>query len=315
MSHFLFSSPGQHLTDPRLIHQDATAIHLPFMMPAPAPDDLLPPDVLGDPSCPASTPLRLPQSAPVRITVGNRRRSAQSAVVLHRALLWESRWTVRDEFGVAHPVTTTPGYDDMEVDPPLGADILCNEQDTLDDDIRTILGALVNQTDKWELFCDCFSMCLSALYILYMPSLPAIEEQLKHSPSKSISKLLAPSDTGLFPTLQPTGNVSHTEECKALAALNFSARFVSDLSMAFNKGLESDPGRLLETVVAPAIQTCGVSLEVFLRLGDVVPGAAERFDSIWRSMGWFAKRWGMGGEFSGLSISHCDDKNVTDESE
>jgi hypothetical protein len=289
------------LTDLRLIHQDPVAEKLPYIMPAPAPNDLLPPDMVGDTSFDTFPPLRLPQSAPIRITVGNRRRSAQSAVVLHRALLWGSRWTVRDENGTVHPLTTTPSNNDMELDPSLAADTRYEEQDSLDTAIRDILVAMVNQTDKWELFCDCFSMCLSALYLLYTPALPAVEEHLKHVPPEDRRKLFTPI-VGLFPTFNPTGTAPHTKECKALAAVSFSARFVSDLSMAFNKNLEIDPSRLTETVVAPAIQTCGVTLEVFLRLGDVFPDAAERFDSIWKSMAWFNKRWGMGGEFCRLCV-------------
>ena len=147
---------------------------------------------------------------------------------------------------------------------------------------------MVDQTDRWELFCDCFSMCLSAMYTLHVPSLPAIEEELQdHLPPSQL----------LRPPPPPLPNGRHS---KALAALVFTTGFVSDLSRAFNRGVEDDTSsRLAEGAVAtaPAIQTCGVCLEVFLRLGDAVPRAREGFESVWRSALWFTTRWGLGGEF------------------
>lgn len=280
------SAINTHLTDRRLIHQDATAKHLPFVVPTPAADDLLPPNRVGDISCSATSPLRLPLSAPVHITVGDRPRSAQSAVVLHRALLWESRWTFRDENGTLRPLPINPSYSDMDLDPSLTTSVRDHEQDSLDAAIRAILQAMVNQTDRWEIFCDCFSMCLSAMYTLYVPSLPAVESLLDHLPPNVLSRLLLTAP-----------DTPHARECKALAALNFSGRFMSDLSRAFNKGVESHPSKLAEMVVAPAIQTCGISLEVFLRLGEVVPDAREGLEGVRRAVLYFTTRWGLAGEF------------------
>jgi len=216
--------------------------------------------------------------------VGDRRRSAQSAVALHRALLWESRWTFRDPDGIVRPLP--PAYSNTNAGPTSTRD---QEQDALDASIRAILQAMVDQTDSWEVFCDCFSMCLSAMYALHVPSLPAIEELIVHH--------LLP--TPQLPQLPTTPCTRHARESKALAALIFSTGFVSDLSRAFNGALEGDPSsRLAEGAVAtaPAVQTCGVCLEVFLRLGDVVPAAREGFESVWRSAEWFTTRWGLGGE-------------------
>jgi hypothetical protein len=271
------------LTDRRLIHQDPTGKNLPFLMPAPAEDDLLPPNRTGDISCTTTPPLRLPLSAPASIMVGDRRRSAQSAAVLHRALVWESRWTFRDKKGITHPLAATNS--DTNSDGSLSgvSPLSEREQDALDAPIRAILQAMVDQTDKWEIFCECFSMCLSAMYTLYVPFLPAIEKLLDHTPPEQLSQLLSTPDT------------KYGKEAKALAALKFSARFVSDLSREFNKGLQTDPSKLAETVVAPAIQTCGISMEVFLRLGDLMPDARERFEGVWRSVLWFTQRWGLGG--------------------
>ncbi|KAB5539304.1 hypothetical protein GE09DRAFT_1138273 [Coniochaeta sp. 2T2.1] len=319
----------------QLIHQDPFAKHLPFILPAPEPDDLLPPDVENaDGSRPL--PLRLPQSTPAHILVENRRRSAQSAVVLHRALLWEARYSYHDADGIMHRLipTDAPSLDftfmdiDMAIDPLLqspptlstGA-LLDNtrtqEQNLLDDSTRALLAAMVNQTNNWELFCDCFSMCLSALYILHLPSLPSIESSLRYLGPLQLSQLLAPSPSQLHNIPRPTDPDQTTPSPlsvvpipiplpptahRALAALNFAARFVSDFAYEFNKGVKSDPRRLAETVVAPAIQTIGTSLEVFLRLGDVLPDAQDRFESIWEGACWFTTRWGSGGEFCPKSL-------------
>ncbi|KAB5571821.1 hypothetical protein GE09DRAFT_1216436 [Coniochaeta sp. 2T2.1] len=310
----------------QLIHQDPFAKHLPFIMPAPEPDDLLPPDV-ENANGSRPLPLRLPQSTPAYILVENRRRSAQSAVVLHRALLWEARYSYRDGDGIVHPlIPTTVGpslnFSSMDIDMPIDPSLQppptlstgplldnkrTQEQDLLDASTRALLAAMVNQTNNWELFCDCFSMCLSALYILHLPSLPSIESSLRYLPPSQLAQLLAPSPSQLHNIPHPTNPDPTTPPSlqavpipfpptahRALAALNFAARFVSDFAYEFNKGVKSDPRRLAETVVAPAIQTIGISLEVFLRLGDVLPDARDRFESIWEGACWFTTRWGSG---------------------
>lgn len=191
---------------------------LPFLMECPPSDALLPPDI-----SPGTNPTvsldSVSLSTPVHVSLKGFARRAQSAVLLHRALLWEAQRTEPDADGMTRHLRRVSDTRTVE---------------KLDREIRDTLTALMRQTERCEGMCDAYHMCRGAMFILYTPFLFTKE-------GTTIPSTLPSKQPVYDPSIQI---VAEPDEVKALAAVSFAVRFSADLSHTFLELVRENPAHV-----------------------------------------------------------------------
>ncbi|RYP66086.1 hypothetical protein DL771_007977 [Monosporascus sp. 5C6A] len=241
----------------QFIHKDDSANHLPFLLEAPTDTALLP-------ETPPTTSLESQPRHPISVAVGSTaltpfQLSAKTSSLLHRAL-----------------------QIDKERDPRPDKRPLINTFADLDGEIRQTSKALLEKIPRWETVLDCFSVLISALFTLYLPYLPIIEQTA------------------------PAALEADLELSTAVAALKFACRLSTDISCRVNQDLvgtgtatrkEDDPFAVL---AAPAGSTCYHVIIAFAGLSRIYPDERERCAEAiaekFESLHLFSYRWGLADE-------------------
>ncbi|KAI1850552.1 hypothetical protein JX265_004262 [Neoarthrinium moseri] len=254
----------------QFIHRDEVSKNLPFVLESPELTTLLPGSVtasncsrvVGHPGrfdvkyiCEPPPPPR--QRLPISVELNTRQMesfqlSAKVASLLHRALRHE------------HYVRTRPGYL-----PPV------NSFSSLDAEIRrATMTLLQDDVANWQVTLDCFAMCCSALFSLYLPYLPVLE-------TKSAAEIKQDADLSM-----------------ALAALRFAAQLSTDISCKVNADIKrGEEGVALKYIVAPAAPTCYLVVKTYASLRRIFPEewdhCQEAMVDKFESLRFFSYRWGI----------------------
>ncbi|KAK8114167.1 hypothetical protein PG999_006236, partial [Apiospora kogelbergensis] len=253
----------------QLIHRDDASTHLPFILETPEPGTLLPEPGhnlagrLQPGSCyesPGTAAQRLPVGADLNVASAESFQiSAKIASLLHRALRHNNETR---QHGTLPPVANFA---------------------PLDEEIRNMTLLLLKDATDWRYALDCFAMCCSALFTLYLPFLPIIG-------SKTAAQI----------------NES-TELRTALAALRFAAQMSSDITCKMNiEFSRSDQELSCRELAALAAPTCYVVVEVYTTLRNIFPQEYQKCqDAIldkYKSLKFFRCRWGIAGTLTTLVI-------------
>ncbi|KAK7914055.1 hypothetical protein PG985_011758 [Apiospora marii] len=238
------------------IHSDQPAMFLPFILESPQPSTCLPASSV---SCPRHHSPSFSYQPSQRTPVGKAitpdltaiQKAAQVANILHRALRWESE---RDKTAPLPPISVFSH---------------------LDGEIRTATQTLIEDHRNWEMEIDCFAMCVSALFTLYLPYMPSEE---MGSPSKSMIQ-------------------ENMDLACALAALKFACQIGIDIACRLYERLARNPGRG-HTVTAPSAATsCYLTCRGFAERWRFYPEEAEYLDGQIRdrfeSLQFFSGRWAI----------------------
>ncbi|KXJ90938.1 hypothetical protein Micbo1qcDRAFT_68198 [Microdochium bolleyi] len=247
----------------QFLHRDETATHLPFILETPAYNALLPemPILTSAPGWKVQTsghtqfPANSIRRQPVSVVLGNEdlgtfQLSAKCSSLLHRALRLD-----KERSSLPHMSTST--FSD------------------LDQELRRATQTLIERSMHWELMLDCFSMCISALFTLYLPYLPRIE-------TSSVAQIDADPELRI-----------------ALAALRFACKMSTDISCKINAEymLGGDNSSNVDVLSAPVGATCYLVIIVFSSFRRIFPdenlecqrAIAEKFESLRL----FSSRWGI----------------------
>ncbi|KAK7969419.1 hypothetical protein PG988_008492 [Apiospora saccharicola] len=247
----------------QLIHRDDASTHLPFILESPEPITLLPEPgqcstgrYQSGPSSSESlggSNRKLPVSASVNVaSMESFQISAKVASLLHRALRHNYETRMRMP-GTLPPVETFA---------------------PLDQEIRNVTATLLKDATDWRYALDCFAMCCSALFTLYIPFLPILESQT-------------------------TAQINANNELRtALAALRFAAQLSSDITCKMNSEVSAPDKELscreLAVLAAP---TCFLVVKVYTGLRSICPEEYQKCqDAIldkYKSLRIFRCRWGI----------------------
>jgi hypothetical protein len=247
------------LTSLRFIHKDEFAAHLPFLIEPPS--DLItlpeiPPYIPSDSrEAPDARASFLPPSQRNYLTtvhVGSVeltsfQLSAKISSLLHRALRIDKSRDSRLEY--------MPSTDTFKA---------------LDTEIRHTTYTLLEKTTRWETMLDCFSMCVSSLFTLYMPYLPFIAKS-------------------------SLGDIEKNQELStALAALRFACKMSTDISCQINQHVGPNS---LAVLAAPASATCYLVILAFAELRHIFPSeedeCREAIMEKFETLDMFSRRWGI----------------------
>ncbi|KAK6865021.1 hypothetical protein PG995_001549 [Apiospora arundinis] len=246
----------------QLIHRDDASTHLPFILESPEFGTLLPEpgqnsvDRLqsGSSHGPPGMPnRRLPIGGAVNVALMESFQiSAKVASLLHRALRHSNETRMRLP-GTLPPVETFA---------------------SLDEEIRSMTLTLLKDATDWRYALDCFAMCCSALFTLYLPFLPVLE-------SKTAAQIN-----------------DDTELRTALAALRFAAQMSSDITCKMNIEANTSSQELsCRELAALAAPTCYVVVQVYTSLRNIFPHEYQKCqDAIidkYKSLKFFRCRWGI----------------------
>ncbi|KAK7952277.1 uncharacterized protein PG986_008005 [Apiospora aurea] len=259
----------------QLIHRDEASTHLPFILESPEPITLLPEPGQNSTGRLQSRPRyqprgpsnrRLPVSMGVNVNLMESFQiSAKVASLLHRALRhnYETRMRVP---GTLPPVETFA---------------------PLDQEIRNMTATLLKDATDWRYALDCFAMCCSALFTLYLPFLPILEAQT-------------------------ATQISNNNELRtALAALRFAAQLSSDITCKMNSEI-TDPEQELSCreLAVLAAPTCFLVVKVYTGLRIICPEEYQKCqDAIldkYKSLKFFRCRWGIAGTFTVIVLVVVD---------
>ncbi|KAK8048742.1 hypothetical protein PG994_010472 [Apiospora phragmitis] len=246
----------------QLIHRDEASTHLPFILESPEPITLLPepgqnstgrfhPEPRYESRGPSNR--RLPVSTSVSVPLMESFQiSAKVASLLHRALRHNYETRMRAPGMLPHVETFEP----------------------LDQEIRHMTATLLKDATDWRYALDCFAMCCSALFTLYLPFLPILESQT----AAQIN-----SDKGLT---------------TALAALRFAAQLSSDITCKMNSEItNSDQELSCRELAVLAAPTCFLVVKVYTGLRNICPEEYQKCqDAIldkYKSLTLFRCRWGI----------------------
>ncbi|KAK7922996.1 hypothetical protein PG985_007067 [Apiospora marii] len=248
----------------QLIHRDDASTHLPFILESPEPITLLPEPGQCSPGRyhpgPSSerrgaSNRKLPVSASVNVaSMESFQISAKVASLLHRALRHNYETRMRMP-GTLPPVETFA---------------------PLDQEIRNVTATLLKDATDWRYALDCFAMCCSALFTLYLPFLPILESQT-------------------------AAQINANNELRtALAALRFAAQLSSDITCKMNNEVSAPDKELscreLAVLAAP---TCFLVVKVYTGLRNICPEEYQKCqDAIldkYKSLNIFKCRWGIAG--------------------
>jgi hypothetical protein len=263
-------------------------------MTEPAPDDLLPPNVcaMGSPVPLADTPsIRLPVNCSANIAQSNFPRAAQSALLLHRALVWENKHQQEPYPVIDVPDSSMkppdPGTETGHVQVPADFVILGHA-------IRVQIEAMLEQDPGWASFCDCFAMCIAALFAMFRSSIPRVAANHVAVPSA-----LYADKSRTVPLI--TGSQKYQEALRlmqnchttALSVLSFAVGFMADMAKSFNQADEHRTER--QAMLAPAMAlTSGYSVEILLKTNGVLPDAVDNLRELWQALDAFQARWLIG---------------------
>ncbi|KAK8032948.1 hypothetical protein PG991_002346 [Apiospora marii] len=238
----------------QLIHRDDASTHLPFILESPEPITLLPEPGPSSERRGASN-RKLPVSASVNVaSMESFQISAKVASLLHRALRHNYETRMRMP-GTLPPVETFA---------------------PLDQEIRNVTATLLKDATDWRYALDCFAMCCSALFTLYLPFLPILESQT-------------------------AAQINANNELRtALAALRFAAQLSSDITCKMNNEVSAPDKELscreLAVLAAP---TCFLVVKVYTGLRNICPEEYQKCqDAIldkYKSLNIFKCRWGIAG--------------------
>ncbi|KAI0849284.1 hypothetical protein F5Y00DRAFT_269598 [Daldinia vernicosa] len=266
----------------QFIHQDENARDFPFLLESPTRDTLLPetppttppPSSTGGqsgttgsgagagfPTSPPTSAAPPPRHLSTNIVIGTEKfgsfqLSAKTACLFHRALRI-----------------------DKERDARPGKMPLVSTYAELDSEIRESTLTLLGETLDWEDMLDCFAMLVSALFTLYMPYLPILENSLRFS-SAPASSLVA----------------SSAEISTAVAALRFACKMSTDISCKLNANFGSAP-RSPAFLCAPAGATCYLVIQAYAALRRIFPEERDEceanIEEKFESLKLFSFRWGI----------------------
>ncbi|ORY68808.1 uncharacterized protein BCR38DRAFT_139283 [Pseudomassariella vexata] len=249
----------------QFLHRDEVSKNLPFILESPDEQTLLPGSItasqitqhaggydvkyLCEPMTPPSR--RMSIAVPINATsMESFQLSAKVASLLHRAL--------RHEYDIR---TKTPNR--------LPAVSLFVE---LDREIRSTTMALLQDDINWQAALDCFAMCVSALFTLYLPFLPVLQ-------SKTAQEI--------------NGDYELTT---ALTALRFAMKMSTDISCKMNGDIAREVNSV-RYLAAPAAPTCYLVVMAYAGLRKVFP---EQWDQCqiammekYESLKFFSYRWGI----------------------
>ncbi|KAI1485678.1 hypothetical protein F5X96DRAFT_658687 [Biscogniauxia mediterranea] len=245
----------------QFVHQNENTRHLPFILESPSQDTLLPdtPPMTPDSSTENGSP-PLPSvgrhlSTGIQVgteKLGSFQLSAKVSSLFHRALILDQERALRPS-----KMPRISSYEE------------------LDSEIRRATQALLEQSLDWDLMLDCFAMLGSALFVMYMPYLPIMENT-------------------------PPAEIYASEELStALAALRFACQMSTDISCKVNRDYESSRPvpRSPAALAAPAGATCYFVIIAYVSLCRMFPdeynmfqtAITEKFESLWL----FSFRWGI----------------------
>ena len=179
-----------------------------------------------------------------------------------RCLTWEA-----DTYTPNRPPTATP--------PP-----------ELERETRSLIEGMIAQVPQWGDHYACFAILTSLLLFLYRRALQTLDPQ-------ALKSLL--DANGHSPTDQHHHH-QDVEVAKAVAGVNFTVRIIADTTSDYNEYLSHRPERLAPCppVTPFSAYQC---LKTLNEYESIIPDADRRFHDIYSSLHFFAKRWGVGGEY------------------
>ncbi|CAJ2502362.1 Uu.00g097560.m01.CDS01 [Anthostomella pinea] len=250
----------------QFIHQDETTRHLPFILESPSPSTLLPdtPPLTPLPSTLGSAPLDV---SPLRLSAPTINRHLGTGIQVGSKQLGSFQLSAKVS-SLFHSALKL----DKEREMRPGKVPLISTYAALDDEIRKATLSLIGDSLEWETTLDCFAMLISALFALYIPYLPILEQT---SPSQIES--------------------SH-EFTVALTALRFACQMSTDISCKINEQFNAAP-RSPAFLCAPAGATCYFVIIAWASMLRIYPedsakghaAIGEKFESLLL----FSFRWGI----------------------
>ncbi|KAI1336714.1 hypothetical protein F5Y15DRAFT_392853 [Xylariaceae sp. FL0016] len=235
------------------LHSNWPTQHLPFLVEPPVASTPLPPSRIQSTS--SSGPSRLiPTAIGIVPDLVPFQRACYTAVLLHRAHRWN-----RDRTQSGHL-------------PPLGT------IQHLDEEIRRVTHNLLQTTSgHWETELDCFSMCIAALFTIYLPYLPESGTSCEHPEA-----LLDPSNT--------------SELAQVVAALRLACQMSIDISCRLYQRLTINP-RFTALAAPCAAPSCFWATVGFAGLSKIFTQdaglLASRIKERFESLEHFSTRWGI----------------------
>lgn len=100
-------------------------------------------------------------------------------------------------------------------------------------------------------------------------------------------------------TISPSAistSTTNVEVLKAISGINFTIRIIADTTTDLNAHLARQPG-MLATCSPVTPFSAYHSLAALSNFEHVIPESDARFHDIYSSLHFFAKRWGVAGEF------------------
>ncbi|KAI0470676.1 hypothetical protein GGR56DRAFT_659984 [Xylariaceae sp. FL0804] len=247
------------------IHADWPAKRLPFLLETPAPSTLLPATIITSISH-VGPSRRIPLSVGISAELVPFQKAALVANMLHRALRWDYERDKRARL------------------PPLALLL------PLDTEIRSITHSLLRDNYEWESVADCFAMCVSALFAIYLPYLP--EPGAPLPPQESLAD---PSNT--------------SDLAQALAALRFACQLSFDITCRLYERGRRAPGRYTALAAPSAAPSCFWAVVGFAGLSRVFTRDAElmasRIKERFESLEFLGGRWGIANSIRGQLERYC----------
>lgn len=155
----------------------------------------------------------------------------------------------------------------------------------LDVSTRALIEAMLWQASRWGEYYECFATCTCLLLLLYCRFFSTMDAAHIHNAT------------------------SNVEVLKAIAGLNFTIRIIADTTTDLNNHLARRPDLL-----APCSPVTPYSafhcLRVLSNFEHVIPDADKRFHDVYSSLHFFAKRWGVAGEFASMKWAIEDDVDI-----
>ncbi|KID74969.1 C6 transcription factor, partial [Metarhizium brunneum ARSEF 3297] len=247
----------------QIVHQDPSTQDLPFIVPRPEDDDLLPnTGYLWDGRAYRLFVKDIPSNTPISISLGSFQRAAQAAILLHDAHRWRSRLS---------QASVLPGVAEFS---------------DLDEKLRDLLNTMSDECDTWEVCCGSFAMCIRSNYPRRWIGLTSFHR----SPFRAdlcvtdcaYSALLTLYCHYLTPQrIMPDDQMRHETDNNvqfAKLAIKFALQFVTDMASHFNSHLERQSDYL--TALTPSItitffQAAESAFNLDAVAGDSEKGTAE----------------------------------------
>lgn len=257
----------------RLLRVERRLMWKPFHVPSPNEDDLLPTNnTVWDSQArkPIKTIQRHPANVSPSVTLGAFQRNCQCAILFTRALTWET-----ETYNAGLP----PSVESFA---------------ELDIATRNLIQAMVTQASTWGEYYECFATCTWSV----SPLCPFSGLTNTYS---SLLLLLYCSYLCTIDASHIDTSTSNVEVLKAIAGINFTIRIIADTTTDLNAHLARQPG-MLATCSPVTPFSAYHSLAALSNFEHVIPESDIRFHDIYSSLHFFAKRWGVAGEFDSTCI-------------